>query len=76
MGLGLIAGAPAILGAVIGASVYSQEVATFLIGMASATRPGNGDASIFAYGTPPLYAVPIRIPGGTPDAPTGLTILQ
>jgi zinc transporter ZupT len=31
--LGLIAGAPAILGAVIGASVYNQEAATFLIGV-------------------------------------------
>ncbi len=31
--LGLIAGAPAILGAVIGASVYNQELATFLIGV-------------------------------------------
>jgi zinc transporter ZupT len=33
LGLGLIAGAPAILGAVIGASVYNQELATFLIGV-------------------------------------------
>jgi zinc transporter ZupT len=33
LGLGLIAGAPAILGAVIGASVYNQELATFLIGI-------------------------------------------
>ncbi len=31
--LGLIAGAPAILGAVIGASVYNPEVAVFLIGI-------------------------------------------
>jgi zinc transporter, ZIP family len=31
--LGLIAGAPAILGAVIGASAYNQELATFLIGV-------------------------------------------
>jgi zinc transporter ZupT len=31
--LGVIAGAPAILGAVIGASVYSQELATLLIGV-------------------------------------------
>ena len=31
--LGLIAGAPAILGAVIGASVYNQELATFLLGI-------------------------------------------
>lgn len=33
LALGLIAGAPAILGAVIGASVYNQEIATFLIGV-------------------------------------------
>jgi zinc transporter ZupT len=31
--LGLIAGAPAILGAVIGAAAYNQELATFLIGV-------------------------------------------
>jgi zinc transporter ZupT len=31
--LGVVAGAPAILGAVIGASVYNQELATFLIGI-------------------------------------------
>jgi ZIP family zinc transporter len=31
--LGLIAGAPAILGAVIGAAAYNQELATFLIGI-------------------------------------------
>jgi ZIP family zinc transporter len=31
--LGLVAGAPAILGAVIGASAYNQELATFLIGI-------------------------------------------
>ena len=31
--LGVIAGAPAILGAVIGASVYNQELATLLIGV-------------------------------------------
>ena len=31
--LGLIAGAPAILGAVIGASVYNQELATLLLGV-------------------------------------------
>jgi zinc transporter, ZIP family len=31
--LGAIAGAPAILGAVIGASAYNQELATFLIGV-------------------------------------------
>jgi ZIP family zinc transporter len=31
--LGLIAGAPAILGAVIGASIYNQELATFLLGI-------------------------------------------
>jgi ZIP family zinc transporter len=31
--LGLIAGAPAIVGAVIGASAYNQELATFLIGV-------------------------------------------
>jgi zinc transporter, ZIP family len=31
--LGLIAGAPAILGAVIGAGAYNQELATFLIGV-------------------------------------------
>jgi len=31
--LGLIAGAPAILGAIIGASVYNQELATFLLGI-------------------------------------------
>ena len=29
----LIAGAPAILGAIIGASVYNQELATFLLGI-------------------------------------------
>jgi len=33
LGLGLIAGAPAILGAVIGASVTSQELAVFLLGI-------------------------------------------
>ena len=33
LALGLIAGAPAILGAVIGASVYNQELATFLLGI-------------------------------------------
>ena len=33
LGLGMIAGAPAILGAVIGASVYNQELATFLLGI-------------------------------------------
>jgi zinc transporter, ZIP family len=33
IGLGLIAGAPAILGAVIGAGAYNQELATFLIGV-------------------------------------------
>jgi zinc transporter, ZIP family len=33
LGLGLIAGAPAILGAVIGAGAYNQELATFLIGV-------------------------------------------
>jgi ZIP family zinc transporter len=33
LALGLIAGAPAILGAVIGASAYNQELATFLIGV-------------------------------------------
>ena len=33
LGLGLIAGAPAIVGAVIGASVYNQELATFLLGI-------------------------------------------
>jgi ZIP family zinc transporter len=31
--LGVIAGAPAILGAVIGASAYNQELATFLLGI-------------------------------------------
>ncbi len=31
--LGVIAGAPAILGAIIGASVYNQELATFLLGI-------------------------------------------
>lgn len=31
--LGMIAGAPAILGAIIGASVYNQELATFLLGI-------------------------------------------
>lgn len=31
--LGLIAGAPAILGAVIGAAAYNQELATFLLGV-------------------------------------------
>ena len=29
----MIAGAPAILGAIIGASVYNQELATFLLGI-------------------------------------------
>jgi zinc transporter, ZIP family len=33
IGLGLIAGAPAILGAVVGAAAYNQELATFLIGV-------------------------------------------
>jgi zinc transporter, ZIP family len=33
LGLGLIAGAPAILGSVIGAGAYNQELATFLIGV-------------------------------------------
>jgi ZIP family zinc transporter len=33
LALGLIAGAPAILGAVIGAAAYNQELATFLIGV-------------------------------------------
>jgi zinc transporter ZupT len=33
IGLGLIAGGPAILGAVLGASAYNQELATFLIGI-------------------------------------------
>ena len=33
LGLGLIAGGPAILGAVIGAAAYNQELATFLIGI-------------------------------------------
>ena len=33
VGLGLIAGAPAILGAVIGASAFNQELATFLLGI-------------------------------------------
>ena len=33
LGLGLIAGSPAIVGAVIGASVYNQELATFLLGI-------------------------------------------
>ena len=33
LALGLIAGAPAILGALIGASVYNQELATLLIGV-------------------------------------------
>ena len=33
LALGLIAGAPAILGAVIGASAFNQELATFLIGI-------------------------------------------
>jgi zinc transporter ZupT len=33
LALGLIAGAPAILGAIIGASIYNQEIATFLIGV-------------------------------------------
>ena len=33
LGLGLIAGGPAILGAVIGAGAYNQELATFLIGV-------------------------------------------
>jgi len=31
--LGMIAGAPAILGAIIGASIYNQELATFLLGI-------------------------------------------
>ncbi|HEX2358603.1 MAG TPA: ZIP family metal transporter [Solirubrobacterales bacterium] len=33
VGLGLIAGAPAIIGAVIGAAAYNQELATFLLGI-------------------------------------------
>ncbi|MDP9228657.1 MAG: ZIP family metal transporter [Actinomycetota bacterium] len=33
LALGLIAGAPAILGAVIGAAAYNQELATFLLGI-------------------------------------------
>ena len=33
LGLGVIAGAPAIAGAVIGAAAYNQELATFLIGV-------------------------------------------
>jgi zinc transporter, ZIP family len=33
LALGLIAGAPAIVGAVIGASVYNRELATFLLGI-------------------------------------------
>jgi len=33
IGLGLIAGAPAILGAVIGASISNQELSTFLLGV-------------------------------------------
>jgi zinc transporter, ZIP family len=33
LALGLIAGGPAVLGAVIGASAYNQELATFLIGV-------------------------------------------
>ncbi|HEU4979876.1 MAG TPA: ZIP family metal transporter, partial [Solirubrobacterales bacterium] len=33
LGLGLIAGGPAIVGAVIGAAAYNQELATFLIGV-------------------------------------------
>jgi zinc transporter, ZIP family len=33
LGLGLIAGGPAILGAVIGGAAYNQELATFLIGV-------------------------------------------
>jgi ZIP family zinc transporter len=33
LGLGLIAGGPAILGAVIGAAAYNQELAAFLIGV-------------------------------------------
>lgn len=33
LGLGLIAGAPAIAGAVIGASILNQELATFLLGV-------------------------------------------
>ena len=33
LGLGLIAGGPAILGAVIGASVYNPELSTFLLGL-------------------------------------------
>ena len=33
LGLGLIAGAPAILGALIGASVYNPELSTFLLGL-------------------------------------------
>ena len=33
LGLGLIAGGPAVLGAVIGGAAYNQELATFLIGV-------------------------------------------
>jgi ZIP family zinc transporter len=33
LALGLIAGAPAILGAVVGAAAYNQELATFLLGI-------------------------------------------
>lgn len=33
LGLGLIAGAPAIVGAVVGGAAYNQELATFLIGV-------------------------------------------
>ena len=33
LGLGLIAGGPAIVGAVLGAAAYNQELATFLIGV-------------------------------------------
>jgi zinc transporter, ZIP family len=33
LGLGLIAGGPAILGALVGAAAYNQELATLLIGV-------------------------------------------
>jgi zinc transporter, ZIP family len=33
LGLGMIAGAPAILGAVVGGAAYNQEISTFLIGV-------------------------------------------
>jgi ZIP family zinc transporter len=56
VGLGLIAGGPAILGAVIGAAAYNQELATLLIGVGvgaivqvigqllPSIRDGNGQA--------------------------------